>query len=490
MTPSERQTAIVNEFNTTDNNILVSSVAGSGKTTLLLLLLEQCEYRALFVAFNKAIQEEIQLKINERGLEQGKAMTMHSLGLNAIRKYKRSFKINKNKNWDIIKQLQSENRILYRGMSREEQLSLNYSLIDMNDISRMYLTDDISEIMQYLASQGKFVYIHPHIDTLWGTLLQIREDGYQQDKIEIDFHDMIYLPVKEQWEIPVYPYYLFVDEAQDMNLAQHGLIDLLITKGTVHKFVAVGDRNQAIYGFAGSSSNSFDLFMDKPGNTVEMPLDYCYRCPIAVVNAANEVYDVMQPIKTEEGIVAEISDISKIQPNSLVLCRNTFPLIQLYFKLLGMGKSSYIYGNEIMLYLIRFLKPYSKDTIYSAFIEMNYKLEELSKDTSEEGKYRHYIFSENYKNFLEISTHMCENTDTVEYLLQRLEELFQNREDAIMLSTIHKAKGLGRDVVYILNEDLIPSKFAITPEQLRQEENLKYVARTRAKKEMYYLNLD
>ena len=56
-----------------------------------------------------------------------------------------------------------------------------------------------------------------------------------------------------------------------------------------------------------------------------------------------------------------------------------------------------------------------------------------------------------------------------------------------MLCTIHKSKGLESDVVYILNENLIPSRFATSKEQLIQEKNLKYVARTRAKKELYFL---
>ena len=56
-----------------------------------------------------------------------------------------------------------------------------------------------------------------------------------------------------------------------------------------------------------------------------------------------------------------------------------------------------------------------------------------------------------------------------------------------MLCTIHKSKGLESDVVYILNEDLIPSRFASSTQQLTQERNLKYVARTRSKRELYYL---
>ena len=62
-------------------------------------------------------------------------------------------------------------------------------------------------------------------------------------------------------------------------------------------------------------------------------------------------------------------------------------------------------------------------------------------------------------------------------------------ESAVILCTIHKSKGLEAKVVYILNEFLIPSKFAKSPSQLEQEQNLKYVARTRATEELYYLNI-
>ena len=81
--------------------------------------------------------------------------------------------------------------------------------------------------------------------------------------------------------------------------------------------------------------------------------------------------------------------------------------------------------------------------------------------------------------------------DKIEILLQSLKQLFAEPEDetVITLCTIHKSKGLEADVVYILNEFLIPSKFAKSSMQLEQETNLKYVARTRAKKELYYLTI-
>jgi ATP-dependent exoDNAse (exonuclease V) beta subunit len=61
------------------------------------------------------------------------------------------------------------------------------------------------------------------------------------------------------------------------------------------------------------------------------------------------------------------------------------------------------------------------------------------------------------------------------------------------LSTIHKAKGLEAENVYILRPDLLPSKFAIMAQEngdsapMQQERNLEYVAITRAKLFLHYL---
>lgn len=489
MQPSRRQQAILDTWETTDENILISAVAGSGKTSTLLMLLEKCNHRTLFVAFNKSVQEEIQAKIDERGLKQGKAMTLHSLGLAAIRATRKKFNINNNKNWNLIKKLQAECRGVYRSTPDEDRLRLSYSLIDMNDVSRMFLTNDIEEIRKYMKSMDRTLVEHSQLEHLWGTFLELREESYKETTMEIDFQDMIYLPAIENYEIPVHPFYLMIDECQDMNLSQHKLIDNMLSQGTVYKWIAVGDRNQAIYGFAGASSNSFDLFLEKPGTTTEMPLDICYRCARKIVESANQVYDVMEAATDEDGIVSVLTDIQAIQPNSMVICRNSQPLFQLYFQLLGMGKPCYINGNDLMNYLIKFLKPYIKDTVYSAKVEMEYKLLDLRENDSDEGRLRRFIFEENYNNFVAVAKNMCESTDSIEFLIDRLKHLFEDRANAIMLCTIHKAKGLENRVVYILNESLIPSKFAKSEEQQKQERNLKYVARTRAKEEMYFVEI-
>ena len=488
--PSSKQQKIFDTWNNTDKNILINAVAGSGKTTTLLELLQFCKYRTLFLAFNKSVQEEIQSKIDEKKLSQGKALTMHSLGLSAIRAHYKGKKviIKNGKNFELLKHVQTKHKALFKKMMWEDKLKLSYTLMDMNDISRLFLTDDIEEIKKHLQSMDKNFVNHEEIVSLWLSLVSFREASYKEKNVIIDFNDMIYLAARENFYIPVEPYYLMVDEAQDLNLAQHRLVENLINQGTVIKWIAVGDRNQSIYGFSGAYSSSFDKFLDM-GDVEELPLDICYRCARNIIDETNEVYDVMEYGTEDEGIVGTITDVNEVQADSMIICRNTSPIIKLYFSLLGIGIPAYIKGDDILTSITRFLKPYANYTVGGTKIELGYELDKLQRDTSDLGRIKQFVFKENYTNFCALVVNMSTEYEIIKNLLEKVQNLFKVKDKATMLCTIHKAKGLEADVVYILNENLIPSKFATSPEQLTQEKNLKYVARSRAKKELYYLNL-
>lgn len=486
---SEKQKAIDDAWKNGDKNILINAVAGSGKTTTLLNLLASCQYRVLFLAFNKSIQEEIQSKIDERGLIQGKAMTIHSLGLMALRNYSRKVRINKGKNFDIVKKVQKAQYSIFRKYQWKDKLKITYNLMDMNDISRLFLTDDIDKIAEVLETTDKKIVVDRELKSLWQTVLDIRKDYDNSMNLEIDFIDMLYLPVVKDLTIPIQTTYLMIDEAQDLSLVQHKLIDKLLSQG-VKKWVAVGDRNQAIYAFAGSFTESFDLFLDK-GNVEEFPLDICYRCDKSIIESANEVYDIMIPFKEEEGIVDDISDINEVKPNSMVICRNTKPLIDLYFQLLSVGKSCYIEGEDILNPVIRFLNPYKKKGVFQARKEMELEIERLTVNAkSESERIALYLFKERYETFKLLSKYLIRDEGTIYNIIEKLNTMYIVKENAIKLCTIHKSKGLESDVVYILDEFLIPSRFARSREQLKQEENLRYVARTRAKNELYFLTIE
>lgn len=76
-----------------------------------------------------------------------------------------------------------------------------------------------------------------------------------------------------------------VDEFQDINPLQYQLVELL---GRGQHILAIGDPDQAIYGFRGSD---VELFFDFPGdfNAREIPLVRNYRSTDAILNAAGAV---------------------------------------------------------------------------------------------------------------------------------------------------------------------------------------------------------
>jgi len=383
----------------------------------------------------------------------------------------------------------------YREFGQEAGIDLN---IEHGEEDFMVKADNpiLSEIniARIKGQDLKTYYNSSNIDIEWYHFEYVERAyrHYKESRGLIDFTDMLERLVYEPGKLPALEA-VIIDEAQDLNLAQHRMIDLLLAQGDVHKWVAVGDKRQAIYGFTGSYAQSFDLFKEK-GTVYELPLDVCYRCPQAVIREANKVYNVIDHFKEYDGIVDTVTDIGFIKNSSMVICRNSGPLIVLYFQLLAQRRKVYIKGEDILTGLTRFLDPYSYKTVAQTISKIESEIIELGskQNKSDEQRYKLYRFRDNLANLKLLQEHFCTASDKIATLIERFKVMFEESSDpeAITLCTIHKSKGLEADVVYILNENLIPSKFAKSPSQLEQEQNLKYVARTRAKEELYYLNLD
>ncbi|MBE7020720.1 MAG: ATP-dependent DNA helicase PcrA [Ruminococcaceae bacterium] len=118
-------------------------------------------------------------------------------------------------------------------------------------------------------------------------------------------------------------------------------------------------------------------------------------------------------------------------------------------------------------------------------------LDMLNKDDSIEARTR----AENVKELLSMVKDFKEHEEetTVEAFLENMALLsdidnYDNDEDAVVLMSMHAAKGLEFDVVFIagVEEGIFPSSRAMMEkEELEEERRLMYVAITRAKKELY-----
>ena len=110
----------------------------------------------------------------------------------------------------------------------------------------------------------------------------------------VDFDDLIGLPVKlfsehpdiaDKWQNRLR--YLLVDEYQDTNACQYQLLKLLT--GVRAQFTAVGDDDQAIYGWRGADIDNLRKLPAEFPRLKVIKLEQNYRSTVRILKAANNV---------------------------------------------------------------------------------------------------------------------------------------------------------------------------------------------------------
>ena len=82
--------------------------------------------------------------------------------------------------------------------------------------------------------------------------------------------------------------YIFIDEGQDLNKAQYYLLKSLCGD-KIKNVMIVGDPNQSIYGFNGSTPKYMQTLFVEDFNAQKITLDENYRCSKQVIDAANKL---------------------------------------------------------------------------------------------------------------------------------------------------------------------------------------------------------
>jgi DNA helicase-2/ATP-dependent DNA helicase PcrA len=111
----------------------------------------------------------------------------------------------------------------------------------------------------------------------------------------VDLDDLIALPLRILSSDPqaleaarARARWLLIDEVQDMDAAQYRLLRLLAPDPLSNLF-AIGDPDQAIYGFRGADARLIERFrLDYPGAAV-YALPVSYRCSAAILRASSQV---------------------------------------------------------------------------------------------------------------------------------------------------------------------------------------------------------
>lgn len=470
-------------------NAVISAMAGSGKTTTIINVLDYIkpERKVLFLAFNNSIVEELKKRIIRENIN---IKTLHSLGFSII-KYNfkdKDIKIDENKYKTKLNSILEE-----YGMESLPNKSYIKNILKLCDLGRFYLSESIKDL-EFIASKYTIILSYD-IDNIFNEinitldLLKWSKDSLNETGT-IDYTDMLYLP--NILNLKTFKYdFIIIDEAQDLSDSQMSLFMKCFKQGT--RFIAVGDEKQNINGFAGSSIESFNS-LKKLKNTIELPLSICYRCPKNIVKLAQTIVPNIEYNETAiDGYINYNSSIEDLVDGDMVICRTSLPLIKLYFKLMSNNITSYINGIDIGINLLDLLDNIEGDNMKDTFIEFGALLKSYIQNNINSGiSLEDIISSQGYNDFvdkIDCIKILSDGVKTKEELINRIKIMFSDEnKKGICLSTIHKAKGLEADNVYILDKKLMPSKFAKQEWEKIQEQNLIYVAYTRAKKVLGFIN--
>jgi|TARA_R110000824_G_scaffold35603_5_gene111428 superfamily I DNA/RNA helicase len=469
---TNEQETIWNDMENESHHMMVYAGAGTGKTYTIIEGANRIVGSKGFLAFNKSIATEIGKKVPL----DCEAMTFHSLGLSSLKMARRDCKVDTKKTYNII------NAVMGREYNSGATLNRLISLIK----STMIEWDDRDAINEIISEYNlEFDGIREENNGIM-RLPQIK--NMCMDMSIVDFDDMIWLPVV--LELPVKHYdTVFVDEAQDFNEVQRRLILKTCNGG---RMIVVGDPRQAIYGFRGADSTSMDLFKEtllaSDKGVKQYPLTTTFRCPRLVVEEANRYVEGYFCMEGAEDGTVNVNSQFNPSIGDLVLCRTNAPLVGHCFSLIAEGIPAYVMGRDIGYSLSLMVNKVTQngsmaiedflpmlETHVQRKIEVFMRADKLTQVESLVDK-------------KECIIHLTGRTTTVQGLLGNIKTIFGDGKKAgVVFSTIHKAKGLEANTVWIIETQLMPHPMAKSKADRKQEMNLCYVAITRAKKILNYV---
>lgn len=299
---------------------------------------------------------------------------------------------------------------------------------------------------------------------------------------------------------------LVIDEAQDMSAAEYLLVKALMAKNSNLRVIAVGDDDQNIYEFRGSSSAHFESFLQEPG-AKKYELVVNYRSCANIIDFANQFLKTISSRFKAMPIMPHMEKYGNISICKLKSDNITTPVVSAVLDLKPAGSSCIVTRtNEEALNIIGRLQQEgiaarqiqaNNDFNLSDLVELrdfidgsnldegSYTINEESWQKEKAKLIRKYEGSSNLpgvlkllRDFEETHNYTKYKSDLKQFIREsKLEDFISTKDTAIFVSTIHQTKGREFDNVF-----LALSRF---PKMDNETKRAIYVALTRAKENLH-----
>ncbi|MCP2030429.1 DNA helicase-2/ATP-dependent DNA helicase PcrA [Okibacterium sp. HSC-33S16] len=410
-----------------------------------------------------------------------------------------------------------------------ERLRLKLDTATLRDIAAEVEWRKVSglSVAQYAAA-GR-----PAPQGLTGEQVADMQQAYEDLKDErkqLDFEDVLLacagmIETEPAVALQVHEQYRFfvVDEYQDVSPLQQQLLDLWI--GARNDVCVVGDASQTIYSFAGAKSDYLLDFPSRHADATVVRLEHNYRSTPQIVDTANRLmrgrtgaltlqahrsaeaqptpeitaypHDLAEARGIAQSVLAQIA--SGVKPENIaILYRINVQAAALETALSDVGVPYLLRGSkrffelpevrQAILTLRGASVSVTGEPLFKSVSDVLRSLGWTQTAPETAGAVRDKWESLNaimgLVDQMPAGTTFRQFTDE---LLERQAGQHEPTVSAVTLATLHSAKGLEWDVVYLpgLSEGLVPISYAKTFEQIDEERRLLYVGITRARSRLF-----
>ncbi len=477
--PTPQQTAILNS---TGRRVRINARAGTGKTTTLRLLAERLvekNKKGLYLVYNRRSCQEARAKL--RGVPRVSVYTVHSFALKSVPDAE-AIKSSRRCNLDPVSFL-AEYEALGEGRQRLAVVTARFGEYFLNSThttldkgAEAFARDELRG-----ALQAEFLSHSRRIVGALRKLMKLWLDG--EEACPHDFY--LKMAHKKGWLLRSLEQFdvLLVDEAQDLSPVMLDCVGQFKGRAFV-----VGDSHQQIYDFRYAVDALTRLQHDE-----EHDLSLSFRFGKEIAGLATSFIGAAckervflidgNPKRTSRVLDAETAP-RRLPPGSAIIARTNTSLFEEAARMLGTGQA-FVFSRDLGSILDRAVSVYG---VWSH--QRRLVTDRLLRSFADVETLRQHAEALDDRELLLLIGFAESHRDATLGLLARLRQVPTSDEcpaDAVMLTTVHGAKGLEFDEVRLCGDIFVKLKGAMTKhrDELDAEINLTYVAITRARFRLY-----